>query len=182
MATRHHQWREITGKDTAAVCRWLASQVRRLLKRVELLENPRLALKAEVLAEISSQRTEEERLAAEAEKQAEQLAGTEDGILALNTELPMKDEVPLVEGGHRVEGAKWTYESLKKERHVQSPTRKKRGTRGDDKDIVTSVDEGHDINRDTAERNDVAKETMSATASWRKRWTNLTPNSKRSMP
>ena len=34
--------RETTGEDTAAVCRWLASQVRRLLKQVELLENPRL--------------------------------------------------------------------------------------------------------------------------------------------
>ena len=72
------------------------------MKRVELLENPRLALKAEVLAEISRQRTEAERLAAEAArraaavdgatKQAEQLAGTEDDILALNTELPEKDE------------------------------------------------------------------------------------------
>ena len=81
----------------------MRTQRRRLLKRVELLENPRLALKAEVLAEISRQRTEGERLAAEAArraaavdaaaKQAEQLAGTEDDILALNTELPEeKDE------------------------------------------------------------------------------------------
>ena len=88
MATRHQQWRETTGEDTAAVCRWLASQDRRLMKRVELLEHPRLALKAEVLAEIARQRTEAERLAAEADprvaaveaaaKQAEQLASTED--------------------------------------------------------------------------------------------------------
>ena len=153
------------------------------MKRVELLENPRLALKAEVLAEISRQRTEGERLAGEAArraaavdaatKQAEQLASTEDGILALNTELPEKDEVTPVEGGHRVEGAKWTYESLKKERHVQSPPKKKRGTRGDDKDIVTSAEEGHDVEWDNAERNDVAKETMSATASSRRKWTSL---------
>ena len=153
------------------------------MKRVELLENPRLALKAEVLAEISRQRTEGERLAAEAArraaavdaatKQAEQLAGTEDGILALNTELPEKDEVTPVEGGDRVEGAKWPSESLTKERHVQSPPRKKRGTRGDHKGAVTSVEEGHDVGRDTAERNDVAKETVSATASSRRKWTSL---------
>ena len=70
-----------------------------------------------MLAEISRQRTEGERLTAEAARraaavdaaaqQAEQLAGTEDGILALNTELPEKYEVTPVEGGHRVEGAKW---------------------------------------------------------------------------
>ena len=124
MATRHHQWRETTVEDMAAVCRWLASQVRRLLKRVEMLEHPRLALKPEVLADLSRQRTEAGRLAAEAArrvaagepavKQAEQLAGTEERILALNTELPEKDEVTPVVGGHRVEGAKWTCESLKR--------------------------------------------------------------------
>ena len=85
-----------------------------------MLEHPRLALKAEVLAELSlsRQRTEAGRLATEtarrvaageaAVKQAEQLAGTEERILALNTELPEKDEVTCVVGGHRVEGAKWT--------------------------------------------------------------------------
>ena len=34
--------------------------------------------------------------------------------MALNTELPEKDEVTPVVGGHRVEGAKWTCESLKR--------------------------------------------------------------------
>ena len=39
MATRYHQWKG-TACEGTAVCRWLASQVRRLMKRVELLELP----------------------------------------------------------------------------------------------------------------------------------------------
>ena len=106
-----------------------------------MLEHPRLALKAEVLAELSRQRTEVGRLAAEAArrvaageaavKQAEELAGT---------------------SSHRVEGAKWTCESLKKEGHVASLSRKKQGTRGDEQGKVASIKEGHDVERDTPER------------------------------
>ena len=93
--------------------------------------------------------------------------------MALNTELPEKDEVTPVVGRHRVEGAKWTYESLKKEGHVASLPRKKRGTHGDEQGKVASIKKGHDVERDTAERDDVAKETRSATASSRKKWTSL---------
>ena len=144
-----------------------------------MLEHPRLALKAEVLAELSRQRTEAGRLAAEAArrvaageaavKQAEQLAGTEERILELNTELPEKDEVTPIVGGHRVDGVKGTYESLKKESHVASHPRKKRCTRGDEQGKVASMKEGHDVERDSAERDDVAKETASS----RKKLTSL---------
>ena len=73
MATGYHQWKGTTGEGTAAVCHWLASQFRRLMKRVELLELPqhavmskRLTMHAEMRAELDSQRTKGERLAAEA--------------------------------------------------------------------------------------------------------------------
>ena len=45
----------------------------------------------------------------------------------------------------------------------------------DEKAVDTSVEEGRDDERATAERSDVAKEMMSATASSRKKWTSLTP-------
>ena len=68
-----HEWYGTTCEGTAAVCRWLASQVRRLMKRVELLELPehavmakRLAMQAEMRAELDRQRKKGERLAAQA--------------------------------------------------------------------------------------------------------------------
>ena len=91
-----------------AVCRWLASQVRRLMKRVELLEHPRLAMRAEMLAELARQRTEGERLAAEAAQCA--AAGkaavkqAEERVLALNTpRCPRKVKSLPWRGGHNVE-------------------------------------------------------------------------------
>ena len=102
MAARYRQCHATTGENTAAVCRWLTSQVRRLMKRVELLEHPRLAVRAEMLAELARQRTEGERLAGEAAqcvavgkaavKQAERLAGTKERVLALHTEMSEKGE------------------------------------------------------------------------------------------
>ena len=198
MATRYHQWRESTGEETAAVCRWLASQVRRLMKRVELLEDPEHAVKvkrhslhAEILAELDRQRVKGERLAAAAARcVATGKAAVEDAV-RLAAEVTSADE------GHDVEHV--TNDTMPtmmepakefhKSRHVggqptaecQSvrPSRKRRVTHGGDEEAeVTSVEEGHNVERVTAERNDVACETMSATTSSRKRWTSLTPTSR----
>ena len=155
MATRYHQWRESTGEDTAAFCRWLASQVRRLVKRVEQLEHPELkfhALHAELLAELDRQRVKGERLAAaaarcaatgkaaveEAERLAVGVTSVEEGhgvehVTTVQSEVA-KDTMPTTmepaKELHESRHSEWTYESLKKEGHVASPPRKMRDTRG----------------------------------------------------
>ena len=87
---------------TAPVCRWLAAQVRRLMKQVEALEHPEHAVKvksvavqAEMIAELDRQRTEGERLAVEAAqcvaagkaavKEAERFAAEEAAPARLGT-------------------------------------------------------------------------------------------------
>ena len=47
MAARYHQWHGTTGEDTAVVCHWLATHVRRLMKRVEMLETSRARCEGE---------------------------------------------------------------------------------------------------------------------------------------
>ena len=146
MAARHHQWRETTGEDTAAVCRWLASQVRCLMKRVEQLEHPELkvhAMHAELLVELDRQRVKGERLAAAAascaptgkaavedvERLAVGVTSVETGHDVEHTTMVQsevaKDTMPTTmepaKELHESRHAEWTYESLKKEGRVASP-------------------------------------------------------------
>ena len=179
-------------------------QVRHLMKRVEILEHPRLAMRAEMLAELHRQRTEGARLAAEfarcaaAGKAAVRQA--EECVLALYTEISEKSGVNSMKEGHDVERVTVESDVVKDtvsttvkpaEKYYDSgsrPTaecqlvrrpRKRRATReAEGKKEVTSVEGRHDVERVTAERNDVAKDTMSAEASSRKRWMSLTPASR----
>ena len=163
-------WRESTGEDTAAVCRWVASQVRRLMKRVEQLEHPELkfhALHAELLAELDRQRVKGERLAAAATRvrgnrqkrqwrmrsasQSESLPWRKD--MTSSTSRRYRARLPktrcrprwsTAKELHESRHAEWTYESLKKEGDVASPSPGKGGIHvGDHKGAVASV-EGRD--------------------------------------
>ena len=89
--------------------------------------------------------------------------------MALNTEMSEKDEVTPVEGGHDVERVTVMQSDVVKDmipttvkpareihesRDIGSRPRVARGA--DEKGEVTSVEEGHDVERVTAVRSDVA--------------------------
>ena len=99
-------------------------------------------------------------------------------VRAANFDFVGEDMMPTM-----VKPAEETYESRDigsrptTECQLAGPPRRGRVTCVDKKGEDTSVEQGRDDERATAERSDVTKDTMSATARSRKRWSGLTPAS-----